>query len=61
MDSYERKNLIIQLIKELAGEEKTFPEYESDDFDRGYGYCRAEVLKKSKDKAFLEKWAEKLK
>ncbi len=61
MDSYERKNLIIQLIEELGGEEKTFPEYESDDFDRGYEYCREEVLKKSNDKEFLEKWAEKLK
>ena len=57
----EKDHILKALIEELAGEEKTFPEYESDDFDRGYGYCRDEVLKKSNDKAFLEKWENKLK
>lgn len=28
----------------LLPEDKTFPEYESDDFDRGYSFCRTQCI-----------------
>jgi len=34
-----------EIIKSIVPERKTFPEYESDDFDRGYRFCIDELNK----------------